>query len=354
MVRFPNVRPTILAAVLAALLLPVLAACGETPLNTFDPKSDAADSIMTIYMIVIVAATLVGVAFFIAMIWILIKYRSRPGHQARQIHGHAKLEIAWTIAPVFVLLIVTIPTMFWIAGTADDPSPQALEVRAIGHQWWFEFRYPGLGPDGTDLVTANELHIPVGRQVAITLQSDDLLHSFWVPKLVGKTDMIPGRINSLQLFTPNEVGVFWGRCAEFCGSAHAKMHFRVHVDTLGDFNAWAKAVGEGQAAPPEVGTAAARGQKVFELIGGCSACHTIAGTAAAGRIGPDLSLFGERGTLAAGITENTEENLRSWISDVRSIKPIDEGPLFMPTFKDSLSEREIADVAAYLKSLTLN
>lgn len=346
MVRFPKHSPTIFTAALAVV---AFVGCAS-PQTTFEPRSDIADSIMTIYTLVIVLASIVGFAVFVAMAWLLLKFRARDGVPARQIHGNNKLELAWTIAPILVLVAITLPTLFWIAGTANDQEPDALEIRAIGHQWWFEYQYPGIGPDGGPLITANELHVPIGRQVSITLESDDVIHSFWVPQLVGKTDMIPGRINKLHNFTPNEIGVFFGQCVEFCGSAHALMRFRVHVDSTANFNAWVA----GFSAPPSTpapGSAEARGQAMFA---GCSGCHAIAGTAAQGRVGPDLSLFGERLTLAAGVIDNTDSNLRQWIGDVRSIKTIPELGRFMPTFKGTLSDGEIADIAAYLKSLTLN
>jgi cytochrome c oxidase subunit II len=348
MVRFPRFRKSILTVALLTLLLAVLSACAS-PQNTFDPKSDAADSVLTIYIVVIVVASVVGFAVLAAMLWLMIKFRAKPGVKALQIHGNNKIEIAWTIAPIFVLLIVGIPTMFWIAGTAEDPDPNVLEVTATGHQWWFEFEYPGMGPDGGSLFTANELVIPVGRDIRVTLHSDDVVHSFWVPQLVGKTDMIPGRTNVLQTFNAYEVGEYYGQCAEFCGAAHAVMRFRVNVKTSTDFANWAAGHNAGVAAP-EPGTAAARGQLGFAT---CAGCHTISGTAYAGTIGPDLSLFGERSTVAAGILDNTDENLRAWIGDVRAFKPIPEGGGFMPTFAGTLDDGQIADIAAYLNSLTL-
>lgn len=349
MVRFPKVRPTSLMVALVALLLLALAGC-DSPQNTFNPKSDVADSIMSIYVLVTVAASLVGFAVLVAMGWLLFRFRAKPGVPARQIHGNNKLELAWTIAPVFVLLLIGIPAMFWIAGTSDEPSPDALHIEAIGHQWWFEFRYPGLGPDGGDLITANEMYIPVGREIAVTLHSEDVIHSFWVPELVGKTDMIPGRTNDLHKFAAYEPGVYYGQCAEFCGSAHALMRFRVIADTTADFNTW---VAEYNEAPeqPEPGTAEARGQLQFAS---CAGCHAIEGTTAQGRIGPDLTLFGERLTLAAGILDNNEENLEAWIHDVRAIKPIPDGARFMPTFDGVLTEGQISDIAAYLLSLKID
>lgn len=349
MVRFPKFRPTILTAALAAVLLVVLAACAS-PQNTFDPKSDAADSVLSIYVFVTVLAGLVGFAVLVGMAWLLIRYRAKEGVPARQIHGSNKLEIGWTIAPILVLIAIGLPTMFWIAGTANDEEPDALKINAIGHQWWFEYEYEGLGPDGGPLITANELHVPVGRQVSITLESDDVIHSFWIPALIGKTDMIPGRVNKLQNFVPNEIGVFYGQCAEFCGAAHARMHFRVFVDSAADYEAWVEAHNTPPAAPAE-GSSEARGAALFA---GCAGCHAVAGTSASGRIGPDLTLFGERKTLAAGIVDNTDENLREWIGDVRSFKPIPDEPRFMPTFTGTLSEGEISDIAAYLMSLKAN
>jgi cytochrome c oxidase subunit 2 len=344
MARFPKPYPAILITFLSVLALGILSAC-SSPQNTFDTHADAADNILTIYIIVLVAASLVGAAVLVAMAWLLIKFRDRPGAVARQIHGNIKLEIAWTIAPIFVLLIIGIPTMFWVKGTTDEPDADVIEVLATGHQWWFEFEYPGLGPDGESLFTANELRVPVGRQVAVTLESDDVIHSFWVPQLVGKTDMVPGNTNHLQKFTPGSIGSFYGQCAEFCGSAHALMRFRVHVDSLADWSRWVASMNE-PPAEPEPGSKEAAGKLAFA---GCSGCHTIQGTTAQGKVGPDLTLLGDRSTLAAGIMENTDENLTAWIKDVRSIKPIPDSPRFMPSFT-TMPDETIENITAYLRS----
>ena len=340
------IRPTLRAVALMALAVG-LAAC-TSPQTTFDPRSDAADRIFDLYIMVIWAAGIVGFLVLGGMAYILIKFRARPGRKAQQIHGNNALEIAWTIIPILILVVIAIPTMIWIGTSSTRPvADDAIRVTATAYQWWFEFEYEGLGPDGGTLVTANELHVPVGRQVAIELRSEDVIHSFWVPALIGKTDMVPNRENRLEPFIPNEIGVYWGQCAEFCGVAHANMRFRVHVDSLADFESWVAAMNEPQAAPaPETGEA--RGKQVFELVGGCFACHTIAGTSANGRVGPDLSLFGERITVGAGILDATDENVRAWVSDPGSLKP---GVVIMPSFTDTLSEAQIADVVAYLKSL---
>ena len=348
------IRPTLLAVALMAIAVG-MAAC-TSPLTTFEPASDAADRILSLYILITVAASIVGILVLGAMAYILVKFRARPGRKAQQIHGNNKLEIAWTIAPILVLVAIAIPTMVWIATSSSRAvADDAILVTATGYQWWFEFEYEGLGPDGGTLVTANELHLPVGRQVAIELRSEDVIHSFWVPALIGKTDMVPNRENRLEPFVPNEIGEFWGQCAEFCGVAHANMRFRVHVESLADFDAWVAEMNKQTRADPAPGSAEARGKRVFEVLGGCAACHTIAGTAAAGRIGPDLTLFGERTTVGAGILAATDENVRAWVSDLRSVKP---GARFMPTFYDGdpdtddiLSEAQVADAVAYLKSL---
>ncbi len=344
-------RSTLLAVVLMAIAVG-MAACGG-PLTTFEPASDAAERIFSLYIFITVLASAVGILVLGAMAYILIKFRARPGRKAQQIHGNNKLEIAWTIAPILVLVVVAVPTMIWIATSSSRAvAADAIRVTATGHQWWFEFEYDL--PDGRTLVTANELHVPVGRQVAIELRSEDVIHSFWVPALIGKTDMVPNRENRLEPFVPNEIGTFWGQCAEFCGVAHANMRFRVHVESLADFDAWVAEMTKQTRADPAPGSAAARGKRVFEVLGGCAGCHAIAGTAAAGRVGPDLTLFGERTTVGDGSLEATDENVRAWVTDVRSIKPLpapEERPGMMPTFRDLLSEAQVADVVAYLKSL---
>ena len=355
--RIPaNLRRILLFACTAAVAAALLAAC-DTPLTTFEPRSDAAQRVHSIYIFVIVAASIVGFLVLAAMAYILIRYRERPGRVPQQIHGNATLEITWTVIPILILVSIAIPTIIWIAGTTEAPDEDALEVVAVGHQWWFEFRYPGLGPDGADLVTANELRVPVGRQVAITLEANDVIHSFWVPQLVGKTDMVPGRTNVLEKFTPTEIGTFYGQCAEFCGSAHALMRFRVHVDSHADFDQWVESM-NAPPAPPAEGSAEAAGARIFTNF--CARCHTIQGVSDAD-IGPNLTLFGDRATLGAGILDNSTENLKAWVSNLRDLKPVNDitDPNAMPTFYvgdpnvDQLTEAQIDQVTAYLKGLQL-
>lgn len=349
------------ATVLIASIL-ALAAC-DSPQTTFSPKSDAAQSIHTLYILIIVMASIVMVAVLGPMAYALYRFRDRPGRVPSQSHGNTKLEIIWTILPIAILIMVGAPTLVAVARTAEPPRDDALHINVVGHQWWFEVQYPGMGPEDPQnpgkrlpLVTANEVHLPVGKQAHITLESKDVIHSFWVPQLIGKTDMIPGNVNKLQNFTPQEVGVFYGQCAEFCGTAHSQMRFRAVVESLGDFNDWVAGL---QAAPkaPESELAKA-GQSLF-LSKGCVACHSIYGMpGAAGKLGPDLTLLGERLTIGAGISENTDANLRAWIADVQESKP---GTLNMPSFGklDSnnpqyMSEAEIAAVSAFLRGMNLD
>ena len=355
MARFRRLHWPLVATALLALAVTVgLAAC-STPQTSFEPKSDAAQRTHDLYILLTVLASLVGAGVLAALIYALWRFRARPGRVAAQFHDHTGVEIAWTLIPAAILVVITVPSVLATVQADRDPDDDALRITVTGHQWWWEVEYEGLGLDGGTLATANELHVPVGQQVAITLEAEDVIHSFWVPQLVGKLDALPGRTAALEPFTPSEVGVYYGQCTEFCGIAHAMMRFRVIVETLGEFERWASAL---QTPPAQPAGLAAQGQGLF-LSAGCIVCHTIAGTAAQGKIGPDLTRFGSRLTLGAGILENSEENLRDWIYDLRALKPVtdDGGVRFMPSFGTlaadavpyrGITENEIAAIAAYL------
>ena len=355
MARLRQHRRPLLVAALALIAIVALTACEDAPQNSFQAKSDAAERTLDLYVLVTAMASLVGVAVLGTLLFALWRFRARAGHVPTQTHGNTLLEVTWTLVPAALLLIIGIPSILVLVESDREPDEDALRITVTAHQWWWQMDYQGLGPDGGLLTTANELHVPLGQQVAITLESVDVIHSFWVPRLVGKADAIPNRQTKIEPFVPNEVGIFFGQCAEFCGSAHALMRFRVIVEPLADFERWVAAL---QEPPAPTGGLAARGQQLFFGAAGCIACHTIAGTIAQGTIGPDLSRFGARTTVGAGILENNDENVQEWIFDIRSIKPIGDEPRFMPSFGElppddprRLTEADVTAITAYLRGM---
>jgi cytochrome c oxidase subunit 2 len=218
--------------------------------------------------------------------------------------------------------------------TQASPPHGSLSVEVIGHQWWWEIRYPELG-----ITTANELHLPVGRPVSLSLKSADVIHSFWVPRLGGKRDLVGGKVNHL-VFTVDEPGEYPGQCAEFCGASHANMRLTVIAQSPADFEAWTKRL---TATPIPPSGEAAKGHQAF-LATGCVACHAIQGVAA-GVVGPNLTHVGSRKTLAGGILKNNPEDLARWLRNPPGVKP---GAL-MP--KLPLSDDQVAALVAYLGSL---
>jgi len=254
--------------------------------------------------------------------------------------GSYEVELAWTIVPALIVVALFLATARVIASVQHPPKPKdALDVVVIGHQYWWEYRYPKFG-----VVSANELHVPVSdpahpTPTFLTLLSADTDHSFWVPRLAGKTDLIPNHPNSMWI-DPRETGLYLGQCAQYCGTQHAKMLLRVYVDSREDFDRWIEA----QRRPARADAAVARGRQVFETTA-CVNCHAVGSTNANGRFGPDLSHFMSRDTLAAGAAPNTPENLRLWLRNPGAIKP---GSL-MPAMQ--LSDEDVNAVADYLESL---
>jgi cytochrome c oxidase subunit 2 len=304
-------------------------------MSTVVGRSDFAREILHVYGIITWIVAAIALVVGAGLAWVLVRFRDRPGAPLPpQTRGHTLLELAWTVAPALVLLVIAIPTIQVIFRTQAAPPAKALEVLVRGRQWWWEFRYPTL-----DVATANELHLPVGRPVALTLEGPDVIHSFWVPQLGGKRDVVPGRLNRLT-FTPDTPGVYWGQCAEFCGASHANMAMRVMVDAPDAFERWVAAQ---RATPAEPAGLAAEGKTIFASRA-CVGCHTIRGLSA-GVLGPDLTTFGSRTTLAAGILPNTLENVAAWVRNPVALKP----GVKMPAL--GLSDAEARAVAAYLTSL---
>jgi cytochrome c oxidase subunit 2 len=305
-------------------------------MSTVTGRSDVARETLHVYGVITWAAVVIALVVFAILAIVLVRFRERPGAPLpAQIHGHGLLEIAWTLAPALILVIIAIPTIQAVFRTQPSAAPrEALHVTVRGWQWWWEFRYPGL-----DVVTANELHIPAFRTVVFTLEGPDVLHSFWIPQLGGKRDVVPGRTNRIIL-TADAPGEYWGQCAEFCGASHANMGFRVFVRRPQDFEQW---VATQKAAPAEPAGEAARGKEIYARSA-CVGCHTIRGVSA-GVLGPDLTHFGARKMLGAGMWPNTPAHVTAWLKNPPALKP----GVKMPAL--GLTDDEAKAVAAYLLSL---
>jgi len=371
---FP-LRPAILLLVPVAIAL--LAAC--TPDNnqsTFGTAGPVAKDQAWLFSFIFWIAAVVFVLVEGAIIYIAIRYRRRSDSDKLpyQTHGNDKLEITWTIIPVFILAAIAIPTLIGIwEQQADVPRDQGeiLSVEAIGHQWWFEFRYPD-----HEIVTANELHIPINRPVTFKLESQDVIHSFWVPKIAGKLDMVPLNDNYMWMIG-DELGTFYGQCAEFCGIAHAHMRFRVIVETEEDFQAWVDGMHTAPDAP-EPESPEALGKNLFAA--NCSSCHTSDSTTPGSYAreissqqarwngwisdiensgivsAPNLTNFGLRSTLAAGLKDLTQESLEGWIDDPESVKigtrmQKHAAVYDTPDGTANLTSTEVSNIAKYLLSL---
>jgi cytochrome c oxidase subunit 2 len=308
--------------------------------NIFRPTSTPAESIYGLSMLVLAVCLVIFLLVAGVLTYTIIRYRrptSDVDREPPQVYGSNQIEIAWTVIPVLIVLVLTMATARVISEVQDKRPPDgSLAVTVIGHQWWWEIRYPSLG-----IVTANELHVPVSdtlrpRPTFLHLDSVDVAHSFWVPQLAGKTDLIPNHPNSMWI-DPKVEGVFLGNCAEFCGLQHANMLLRVVVQSPEDFDRWV-------AAQKTVPSGEPAGKKLF-LSMSCVNCHAVAGTPAAGTFGPDLTHLMSRETLGAGVIPNVPDNLRRWIRDPQTMKP---GNL-MPNMQ--LNDRELDELHDYLSSL---
>ena len=288
----------------------------------------------------------------ILLAWAVWRYReskSPAGEIPEQVHGNSTLEVLWTIVPAVILIFIAVPTWSGIFRNATMPKGEALKVQVTGHQWWWEFKYADSG-----LLTANELHVPVGRTVELTVTSADVIHSFWVPRLAGKMDAFPEKEN-LIWFTPEKEGVYYGQCAEFCSTSHANMRFRVIVDSEANFKAWVASTQKPQLAKSDDAKA---GEKLFaERF--CITCHTINGRPdAAGRIGPNLTNLHDRTSIASALIDKTDENLAHWIKAPREVKPgaLMCWPPAQPTDatcgKLPVSDDDVKKLIAYLNSPT--
>jgi cytochrome c oxidase subunit 2 len=376
------------------LLVALLAACaGEYPQSSIDPKTDFARTIHDLYGMITWITLAILVVVWGLMAYVLVRFRERPDSpRPKQIHGHLGLEIAWTIVPAIIVVIIAVPTVQAVFATQRPAAPDALVVHVTGNQYWWKFEYPG-----TEIVTANEVHLPVGRPIALRLHSADVIHSFWVPMLGGKRDVNPLRTRpegedlkyNWLTFTIDEPGVYMGQCAEFCGESHSLMGMRVVAHAPEDFEAWqedwlagvqapaaqdtvavAAAPGEEAVSDPGAQTPAeartvdlpdgldpelvTQGREIFERST-CIACHAVRGTSAGGLVGPNLTLLGRRSTLAAGWLDNDVESLVRWIIAPQDIKPGAKMPGIAVAGGNwpatNLTEDQVLAVAQYLYSL---
>ena len=324
---------------LTSAALWLLACGGPFPQSTLAPRSDFASATDVLFRDIFWWAAAVFVVVETLLLVALVRFRHREGRAApKPTHGHTILEIAWTLAPAVILVFVAVPTVRTIFTTAGDVPADAFKVEVIGHQWWWEYKYPDLG-----ITTANEMHVPVGKTVQVAITSADVIHSFWAPVLGGKRDAIPGHVNYIA-FRTDSVGDYSGQCAEFCGASHGNMRLRVLVDGAPAFQAWVDAQKNGPAAPAKA-SLAEQGKAVYSRSA-CIGCHTIQGVSP-GIIGPNLTHVGSRTTIAAGIFPNDSAHLARWIADAPALKP---GSLMM-RLQPPLTDQDIAALVAYLASL---
>ena len=303
--------------------------------STLDPVGPDAASVATLWWVMLVAASAVFV-LTMTFLFMALRRATRQPLTGRAPMGNAKFIALFGIAlPVVVLVPLMVLNVRTGAAVHASPDP-VTTVEVIGHQFWWEVRYPEEGA-----VTANEVRVPVGRPVRLLLTSDDVIHSFWVPQVAGKMDLIPGRVNELS-FQVDQPGRYLGECAEFCGIQHARMRFAVIAEPEADYDDWVTTQAE-EAAEPE-GEVAVAGRDVF-LSSSCVQCHAIRGVDERADVGPDLTHLASRATIGAGVLENNRGNLGGWILDPQALKP---GVRMPPT---SLDGDELQALLAYLSTL---
>jgi cytochrome c oxidase subunit 2 len=315
------------------------------PTSIFSPAGTPAHLVFGLSELVLGVTLVIFLLVAGLLAFALVRYRHLPNdpqalREPAQIYGSNQIELSWTVIPILIVVMLFLATARIIYTTEHATKPAAaLDVTVIGHQFWWEYHYPKYG-----VVTANELHIPVSdpahpTPTYLTMSSADTNHSFWVPRLAGKMDVIPNRINTMWI-DPAKAGLYLGQCAQYCGTQHAKMLLRVYADTPEQFKAWIA-----QQQKPSVQDASAiEGAEIFQR-NACVSCHTIAGTKAAGQFGPNLTHVASRDTLASGSVPNTPANLRAFVADPAHFKP---GAL-MPAMH--LSDRDLDSVTAYLTTL---
>ena len=323
---------------------PAFADGASSVTNIFKPDGAPARAIVDYTTLILAVCAVIFVIVAGLLVYTVVRFRHRRGdedHEPPQVYGSNQIELAWTVIPILIVFVLSLVTARTIAEVQNAvPPPAALNVTVVGHQWWWEIRYPAQG-----FVTANELHVPVSDTAHRTptflkLESADVAHSFWVPQLAGKMDVIPNHDNSMWI-EPTTPGTYLGNCAEYCGTQHARMLIRVIVHPPGEFEKWvasqqSNAANEGQVKA---------GRDIF-FSTSCVNCHTITGTEANGKFGPDLTHLMSRETLGSGAALNNPEKLRAWVRNPQNLK---QG-CYMPDMQ--LTEEQMDELVRYL--LTLN
>jgi cytochrome c oxidase subunit II len=334
-------------AVTAALFL---SSCNKNvqPQNVLDPKAPIARQLDRLWNPVFLIAVLVFVLVEVLVVVVAVRFRRRSDDESpKQIHGNMAMEISWTAAPAIVLAFVGIFTVANVVSLDRIPKgPDVMQIEVIGHQWWWEYNYPK-----QNVATANELHIPAGKTIDLRITSADVIHSFWPPKLAGKLDAIPGRLNHMQLKTDlNDAGhTFWGQCAEYCGLSHANMRLKVVVHSQSGFDSWLNGQEKNAAiASLDPNSSAGNGASLFRAKG-CGGCHTVNGYTA-GKVGPNLTHFMSRKVFAGAIFPINVDELKAWLRNPPKQKPMmPNNGQGMPNL--NLAEPEISDLIAFLQTL---
>ncbi|MCC5947210.1 MAG: cytochrome c oxidase subunit II [Nitriliruptoraceae bacterium] len=339
----------------------LLAACGDAEQNALDPAGPFAQAPHDLIIPVAAIALFVFILVQGLIIYSVIKFRTRPdddGSLPAQVHGNTRLEIFWTVIPAVILAVIAVPTVQGIFDIMDEPDEDFLTVEVIGHRWWFEYYYPDF-----DIYTANEIVIPVGTPVRLEMTAADparspdqgVLHSFWIPRLAGKQDMVPGQTTFLNI-QADEPGRFLGQCAEYCGLSHANMRARAVAMDQADFDTWVEQQMT-PAAVPDEGTLAAQGRELYHDLGdnrpACASCHQVWEDGSRGpNVGPDLTHLFSRQEFVGAIRDLDEENLRAWLLDPNSVKPMQydtPNQIGMPNL--DLTDEELDALVAYLMTL---
>jgi cytochrome c oxidase subunit II len=304
----------------------------------FEPDSPQA---WAIYNLGVVSSIIFAGIFAIVagiVVYALMRFRWREGvDDPHQYRGNKAIEITWTAIPCVIVVLLFALTARAMRLSDPPPAPNS-DIIVVGHQWWWEMRYPKLG-----LITANEIHIPIGTAFSLRLDSADVLHEFWVPELGRKMTAVPGHPNHIWL-EADKAGTYLGECTEFCGTEHAWMHFLVVAEPKADFEAWVEA--QCRPTPPRApaDSPVAKGALLFQKSS-CASCHAINGTPATARVGPDLTHFAGRRQLGAGVADNSPENLHRWLSNPQKVKP----GVLMPNFK--FTEEQVTQLVAYIETL---